>query len=132
MRERTFARLSGLLAVIATLLAGVGLYSVVAYAAAQRRREFGIRMAVGASGVRITRLVLRHALVFGLGGVALGLAISVAGSRLLARVLFGVTPTDPLSLGAAAAVLLAVTVAASLLPALGATKVDPAITLRSE
>jgi predicted permease len=132
VRERTFARLAGLLAAIAILLAGVGLYSVVAYATAQRRREFGIRVAVGASGVGITRLVLRHALVFGLGGVTLGLALAVVGNRLLSGVLFGVAPTDPVALGLAAAVLLAVTIGASLVPALGATKVDPAITLRSE
>jgi predicted permease len=132
VRERTFARLAALLATIAMALAGVGLYSVVAYAAAQRRREFGIRLAVGASRVGITRLVIRHALVFGLGGVVLGLGIAVAGSRLLSGVLFGVAPTDPVSLGMAAAVLLAVTVGASLMPALGATRVDPAITLRSE
>ena len=131
-RERTFARMSAFLAAIAMLLAGVGLYSVVGYATVQRRREFGIRLAVGASGVGITRLVLRHALVFGLGGVALGLAIAVVGSRLLAGVLFGVAPTDPLSLGTAAAVLLAVTVGASIVPAVGATKVDPAVTLKSE
>jgi predicted permease len=132
VRERTFARLAALLAAIAILLAGVGLYSVVAYAAAQRRREFGIRIAVGASGVGITRLVLGHALVFGLGGVAVGLAVSVAGSRLLAGVVFGVAPTDPVSLGAAAGVLLMVTVAASLVPAWGATKVDAGVVLRGD
>jgi len=132
VRERTFARLSAALAAIAILLAGVGLYSVVAYAAVQRRREFGIRIAVGASGVGITRLVFRHALTFGLGGVILGLAIYFAGSRLLAGLLFGVVPLDPLAIGAAAGVLLAVTVAASLTPALGATRVDPAIILKSD
>jgi predicted permease len=132
VRERTFARLSALLASIAMLLAGVGLYSVVAYAAAQRRREFGIRIAVGASRLGITLLVLRHALVFGLGGVILGLAVSVAGSRLLAGVVFGVAPTDPVSLGGAAAVLLLVTVLASLWPARTATRVDPAVTLKVE
>lgn len=132
VRERTFARLTGLLATIALLLAGVGLYSVVAYAASQRQREFGIRIAVGASGVGITRLVLRHALAFGLGGVALGLLIAALGSRLLSGMLFGVAPTDPLSLGAAATVLLAVTVGASLAPAVRATRVDPAITLKCD
>jgi ABC-type antimicrobial peptide transport system permease subunit len=64
--------------------------------------------------------------------VVLGIAISVAGGRLLSGVLFGVAPTDPRSLGVAAGVLLVVSVAASLMPALGATKVDPAITLRSD
>ncbi len=132
IRERTFARLTGLLAAIALLLAGVGLYSVVAYAASQRQREFGIRIAVGASSAGITRLVLRHALSFGLGGVAVGLLIAVIGSRLLSGMLFGVAPTDPLSLGVAAAVLLAVTVGASLAPAVRATRVDPAITLKAD
>jgi len=132
VRERTFARLAALLAAIAILLAGVGLYSVVAYAAAQRRREFGIRIAVGASGVGITRLVLRHALLFGAGGVALGIGIFAAGSRVLASVLFGVAALDPPSLAAASALLLAVAVGASLAPARAATRVDPALTLRSD
>lgn len=132
VRERSFARLAALLAAIAILLAGVGLYSVVAYAAAQRRREFGIRMAVGASGLGITRLVLGHALAFGMGGVVLGIALSVMGGKLLSGMLFGVAPHDPLSLGMAAVALLAVTVAASLAPARGATRVDPAVTLRAE
>lgn len=132
VRERTFARLSALLAAIALLLAGVGLYSVVAYAAAQRRREFGIRLAVGASSVGITRLVLRHSLVFGALGVGLGVAVFLAGSRLLAGIVFGVASTDPLTLAGAATLLLMVTVAASLAPALSATRVDPAVTLRSE
>ncbi len=132
VRERTFARLATLLAAIAVLLTGVGLYAVVAYATNQRRREFGIRMAIGASGGGITRLVVRHALVFGGAGVVLGLGIALLGGRLIDGVLFGVAPNDPWSLGLAAVLLLTLTVGASAVPAFRATRVDPVIALRSD
>lgn len=131
-KERTLLRLSAILSVVAVLLAAVGLYAVVAYAAAQRRREFGIRLALGATGAGVTRLVVGHALAFGVAGVACGVATTLVGRRLLSGLVFGVGASDPSALGTAGALLVVVAVAAALTPALRAARLDPASILRSE
>jgi len=122
----------GVLGVISMLLAGVGLYGVMSYSVSQRTREIGIRMALGARQEGVLRMVMRQGLLLALLGIAAGLAISLAATPQLAPLLYRVTPTDPVSIAAAALFLIAVAVLASLLPALRATRVDPILALRQE
>jgi putative ABC transport system permease protein len=117
---------------IAVLLATIGVYGVVSYSVTQRTQEIGIRVALGARSADVSRLVLREGLLLGGLGVAVGLAAAVASTRVLRSLLFEVTPTDPLTLGAVAGLLLAVALAATLWPARRATKVDPMVALRYE
>jgi predicted permease len=111
-------------------LACIGLYGSLAYAANQRRREIGLRMALGASRTSVLRLVLGQGMALVAAGACLGLAASLASGRVLARMLYGVSGTDPVSIGGAAAVLLAVALIACYLPARSATRVDPLAALR--
>jgi predicted permease len=117
---------------LALLLAIVGLYGVVSYLASRRTREIGIRLALGASRMSITRLVLHHALWPSVLGIAGGLLASVGATRVLQSLLFEVEPTDPLVLGAVSALLLAVAMAASMIPAWRAMRVDTTEVLRIE
>ena len=130
--QKLYLWLIGLFAGLALLLAVAGIYGVISYAVAQRTREFGVRMAMGADTGRVLRLVLGH----GVWLVGLGLALGVGGAlaltRLLRSLLFGVTPTDPATFAAMAALLGAVAMLACLVPARQATRVDPAIALRHE
>ena len=126
------ARLSGLFAGLALLLACVGLYGLMSYSVAGRTREIGVRMALGATRGKLVSLVVREAMTMVVVGVALGIPISLAASRSLRTLLFEVTPADPLSLAVTAAVLLAVATMAALIPARRATKVDPMVALRYE
>jgi putative ABC transport system permease protein len=124
--------LLGLFAAAATLIATCGLYGLMAYAVAQRRREIGVRMALGATRPDVLRLVLTRALRI----VALGLIVGLAGAagvtRVLQTFLFGVTPTDPLVFTAVTLLLLAVGLMAAWLPARRATQIDPWAALRAE
>jgi len=122
----------GVLGVISMLLAGVGLYGVMAYSVSQRTREIGIRMALGARQEGVLRMVMRQGLLLALLGIAAGLAISLAATPQLAPLLYRVSPTDPMSIAGAALFLIAVAVLASLFPALRATRVDPILALRQE
>ena len=122
----------GVLGVISMLLAGVGLYGVMAYSVSQRTREIGIRMALGAQQEGVLRMVMRQGLLLALLGIATGLAISLAATPQLAPLLYRVTPMDPVSIAGAALFLIAVAVLASLVPALRATRVDPILALRQE
>jgi len=117
---------------IALALAAVGLFGVLTNLVGQRIREIGLRMALGASRRQAAWVVGRQASAFVLAGIAVGLAIAVAGTRLLRSVLFEVSPTDPLVFAVALLVLLAVAGAATLLPALRASRVDPMTALRYE
>ena len=119
-------------AAIAVLLASIGVYGVVSYSVAQRTREIGIRMALGARAADVSRLVLREGLLLSCLGAAAGLAAAWASTRVLRSLLFEVTPTDPLTLGAVVCLLMAVALAATLLPARRAAKVDPMVILRYE
>jgi putative ABC transport system permease protein len=119
-------------AVVALLLAGLGVFGVAAQSVLQRRRELGIRMALGARVAEVYRLILGQALLPVGMGMVFGLAGTVAAGRLLRGLLFGVSPTDPLTILAGAALLGAVALLASLWPATQATRVDPALVLRSD
>jgi putative ABC transport system permease protein len=117
---------------VGLLLAGVGIYGIIAYFVAQRRPEFGLRMALGATGGDIVRLTLRQSVMPVALGIAVGVAGAVAASRLLAPSLRGVGPRDPLTFAAVVLVLGAAAALASYLPARRAARVDPMAALRSE
>ena len=117
---------------LALVLAAVGLYSVIAYRVLQRRREIGVRLALGAPRGSIIGLVVRGGLRLVIAGVVLGSAIAAATGRRLGALLFGVSPTDPVVYIVVAAVLVVVTIIASALPSLSAARVDPVVTLRSD
>ncbi|HET7551527.1 MAG TPA: ADOP family duplicated permease [Gemmatimonadaceae bacterium] len=117
---------------LALLVAGVGIYSTVAYMVGQRTHEIGVRMALGAASSDIARVVIGHGVSIVVAGVATGVLASLAMGSLVASLLYGVTPRDPLVLGAVVAMLLLVAVAACLVPAWRAMRVDPMETLRTE
>ncbi|MFW6079265.1 MAG: ABC transporter permease [Gemmatimonadota bacterium] len=130
--QRFRATLLGGFAVIALILAVAGIYGVVEHLVAERRHEFGIRMAMGATRRDVLGDVLGRGVRLAALGLGAGLVIALALSRYLASLLFGVTPTDPVTVIGAAAVVVLVTLAASLLPARRATRVDPMVALRAE
>jgi predicted permease len=131
-QQRTSATLVGGFGALALLLTAIGLYGAVAYSAAQRTREFGIRIALGAQRPDVLRQVLREGVVLAITGLAIGVVGAVAVTRVLRSQLFGVTPTDPLSFAMVSIMLLTVALLASYLPARRATRVDPIVALRSE
>jgi len=111
-------------------LASIGLYGILAYAVTQRQREIGLRMALGAGRISVLRLILRQGMSLVLIGIGLGFAVSLATGRVLSRILYGVSGTDPVSIAAAVVVLTAVAFIACYLPARWATRVDPLTALR--
>jgi ABC-type antimicrobial peptide transport system permease subunit len=122
----------GIFAAVAALLAGLGLYGVVAHSVAQHRREIGIRMALGARPVDVMSLVGRHLTLTMTGGLVIGVAGAAALTRLMRSLLFEVSPLDPWAFATAAVAMTAVGVAAALIPVARATRVDPTTALRSE
>jgi putative ABC transport system permease protein len=125
-------RLLGLFSILALALAVVGIYGVLAFSVTQRTHEFGIRMALGAESADVLRIVLRRTVVLAGAGIALGTAGALAVTRVLAKFLFEVKPTDPATFLAVAALLAGVAVLAGLIPARRATRVDPMVALRYE
>jgi predicted permease len=132
VQERFVATLGGFFGVVALLLAAIGLYGVIAQAVARRTREIGIRMALGAEGRGVLWMVLREAVLMIAVGALAGLPVILAVTRYIESLLFGVKPHDPVTLAAAATVLLAVTIFAGFFPARRATQVDPMVALRDE
>jgi putative ABC transport system permease protein len=130
--ERMLAMVSTIFGVLAMVLAVVGLYGVLAYAVAQRAREIGIRMALGAAQGRVIRAVIREALTMVGAGVALGIPLSILASRWIASYLYGLKPGDPLTYVGVVAVLCAASVAAAIVPSRRAARVDPMVVLRCE
>ncbi len=127
---RFYSQMLGAFSTLALVLAAVGIYGVLSYFVGLRTREIGIRMALGATPADVTRLVLRHGLVLTGIGLGAGIGASLALTRLIARFLFGVTPTDPLTFTLVALLLGAVALLASYLPARKAARVDPLVAVR--
>jgi ABC-type antimicrobial peptide transport system permease subunit len=117
---------------MALLIGMVGIYGVISYSVSQRRREIGIRIALGARRPALTHMFIGQGFVLALIGVGCGLAGAAALTRLLGSLLFGVNPLDPLTYAAVSLGLIAAAIMASYIPALRAMRVDPAETLRSE
>lgn len=130
--SRTTAAAVGILALLGLILASIGLYGVMSYSVARRTREIGIRMALGARLGNTVNLVLGRGMTLAGVGTAIGLLGALAAARLLANLLYNVSPYDPLTLAAVLAVMLAVSLVACYLPALRAARVDPAIAVRDE
>jgi len=130
--DRMISVLSTGFAVLATLLAAIGLYGVLAYTVAQRTREFGLRMALGADGGRVRGMVMRQVAVMAVIGGLVGLVVAVGIGQAAQSLLFEIKGYDPVVLSLSAAVLAVVTLAAGYLPALRASRIDPMKALRYE
>jgi predicted lysophospholipase L1 biosynthesis ABC-type transport system permease subunit len=131
-KERLIARILTAFAMLALLLASVGLYGVLGYFVTRRTHEIGIRLALGATRANILRSVLRESWTLVAIGVAIGIPAALVVTRVLSTLLFGVTPSDPWVLGGAAACLFAVALVAASQPAWRAVRVDPLVALRYE
>jgi ABC-type antimicrobial peptide transport system permease subunit len=131
-RPQLIAALLGLFAVLALVLGSVGIYGVLSYTVSQRQREMGVRLALGARPPEVLWMVLRSGMTLAGLGVALGVVGALVLARVMASILYGVAPHDPLTFGAVVVVLLGVALVACLVPARRAMRVDPAITLRGE
>jgi ABC-type antimicrobial peptide transport system permease subunit len=132
LQERLFANAYAMFGGLALLLASVGLFGLMSYSVAQRTRDIGIRMALGAQRHNVLQLVMGESMTLVLVGAALGLAVAIAASRLVASQLFGVAATDVATMSVATSVMLAVAFVAAYLPARRASRVDPMVALRDE
>jgi ABC-type antimicrobial peptide transport system permease subunit len=131
-KQRLFGGMFASFGLVALLLAVTGVYAMMAYAVAQRIHEIGVRMALGARTGQVLRMVVGQGLTIAAVGVGIGLAGAFAVTRLMAGLLEGVSPSDPLTFALVALLLASVAVLASWLPARRAARVDPMIALRSE
>jgi ABC-type antimicrobial peptide transport system permease subunit len=131
-QEITFAEVCSGFALLALVIACVGLYGTVSYNVARRTSEIGIRMALGAPSGRVVWLVLREVCAMAIVGLAIGLPLALASSKLVESFLFRMKPNDPLSLAVAVAILLSAALLAGLVPARRASRIDPLTALRHE
>jgi ABC-type antimicrobial peptide transport system permease subunit len=133
MAQTSFAMVMlGIAASVALLIGVVGIYGVIAYAVAQRSREIGIRMALGARMTDVQRVFMRQALRLTTAGILIGIGMAPTVTRVMATFLFGVGPTDPVTYAAVSGVLAVATLVGTYLPARRATRVDPLVALRAE
>ena len=132
LRERLMATLSGGFGFLAGLLATLGLYGVISYMVARRRKEIGVRIALGADRGRVIRLVLREAVLLLVVGLGIGALLAFWAGRAAATLLFGLKPYDPVSMLGAMVALSIVALASSFLPARRAAAVEPMVALRDE
>lgn len=132
VNENLLAKLSAVFAALAIVLATIGLYGVMSYAVSRRTNELGIRMALGAAASSVRGMVLRESILLIGAGLAIGMVAALGLTRLVKSFLFGLTAVDPISFGAAAALLIAVGLLAGYIPARRASKIDPMIALRYE
>ena len=131
-RPRFLTLLLTIFSAVALVLAVVGIYGVLSYLVAQRGKEFGLRMALGAPRGHVLGLVLKQGALLAIVGLGAGLGVSLAMTRLMSTLLYGIRATDPVTFLVMPAALAAAALAASFLPARRATKVDPMVTLRYE
>lgn len=131
-RQRFYAVMLGVFAGVSALLAAIGVYGVLAYAVAQRTKEIGVRLALGARAGQVLGMIMRRGLSLAGSGVGLGLTVAAAGARSIEAMLFGIKPVDPATFAAVAIGFVTIAGLASYVPARHATKVDPAVTLRDE
>jgi ABC-type antimicrobial peptide transport system permease subunit len=129
-RERLSAGLAGFFGGVAALLACLGLYGLIAQITVRRTAEIGIRIALGATRARVLGMVLRDGVYMTVAGLAIGVPAAVAATPLLSAQLFGVSARDPITIAAAAFVLLTIAIAAAVIPARRASRVDPMVALR--
>jgi ABC-type antimicrobial peptide transport system permease subunit len=133
MAQTSFALVMlSIAAAVALLIGVVGIYGVIAYAATQRTREIGLRMALGAQVSSVRQLFLRQGLALTAAGIAVGIGVAVVLTRVMSAFLFGVGSTDPLTYAVVAAVIAAVATVATYLPAYRASLVDPVVALRAD
>ena len=130
--ERLMSRLTSVYGLLALAVASIGLYGITAFSVAQRTREIGVRMALGADRARIIRTVMRGPMLQALAGMAIGIPLALAAGRAIASQLHGVEPRDPAILGIAVVMLLVSAIAAAVLPGLRAASIDPTHALRGE
>ena len=121
-----------LFALTALLLAGLGIYGTISYVVSERTNEIGIRLALGANRRKILQMILRQGLELAIAGAAVGLVGALIVSHLMAGLLYGVTPTDPLTFAGVTLVLTTVALAACYIPAIRAMRIDPLVALRYE
>jgi ABC-type antimicrobial peptide transport system permease subunit len=131
-QERLLATLSAILSVLATLVAGIGLYGVISFSVVQRTREIGIRIAIGAGPGRVLLMILRRAFVLVAIGIGVGVPLAVGSLRVVAGFLYGVSPLDPATIAGATILLSVVGLAAGLVPARNAARTDPWSALRQD
>jgi predicted permease len=131
-QERLFANAYVLFGALALTLASIGLFGLMSYNVSRRTNEIGIRMALGAGRRTVARMVLAESLLVVAIGIAIGLAAALAAGRFVATVVYGLEPTDPVTMGLAAGVIVAVTLAAAYVPARRAARVDPMVALRQD
>jgi ABC-type antimicrobial peptide transport system permease subunit len=132
VRQRFLSQLLGIFAGVALLLAAIGTYGILAYMVTERAQEIGIRIALGAGTRQVLRLVLQQGVAIALVGIVVGIGGALALSRLTESMLYGVSPSDPLTFGTVAAVITAVAVVACLVPMRRATRVDPLAAIRAD
>ena len=131
-QPRLNALLLAVFACAAVALAAIGLFGVMATMVGQRTREFGVRMALGATGDKLRGMVMRRGLALASAGMVTGLLGALLANRLLLALLYQVSPTDPATLGVVTALLLGIAALASIIPARSSTRIDPAQALRAE